>query len=78
MIYDITMRTLIDIPNDFVDQLAILGKQLKTSRSHLIRMAIALFLKEHRPLQDQKSFGAWKRSRRQTDRHLKKIKSEWK
>jgi len=72
------MRTLVDIPDRVIEQLVFLGKKLKASRAELVRQALNLFIDQHKPQSKNDAFGSWTRSRKQTDKFLESIKSEWK
>ena len=53
------MRTLVDIPEDELEELNSLSRSRKVSRAELIRQAVAGFLAENRSgIED--SFGIWK------------------
>ena len=70
------MRTLVDIPEDELEELNLLSRSRKVSRAELIRQAVARFLAENRAgLQD--SFGIW--SRRGVDgvKYQEKLRGEW-
>ena len=70
------MRTLVDIPEDELDELNLLSRSRKVSRAELIRQAIAGFLAENRTgLED--SFGMW--SKRGVDgvAYQEKLRGEW-
>ena len=70
------MRTLVDIPEDELEELNLLSRSRKVSRAELIRQAVAGFLAENRAgLED--SFGMW--SKRGVDgvEYQEKLRSEW-
>jgi metal-responsive CopG/Arc/MetJ family transcriptional regulator len=70
------MRTLVDIPEDELEELNLLSRSRKVSRAELIRQAVAGFLAENRAgLED--SFGIW--SKRGVDgvEYQEKLRGEW-
>jgi metal-responsive CopG/Arc/MetJ family transcriptional regulator len=70
------MRTLVDIPEDELEELNSLSRSRKVSRAELIRQAVAGFLAENRAgLED--SFGIW--SKRGVDgvKYQEKLRGEW-
>jgi hypothetical protein len=70
------MRTLVDIPEDELEELNLLSRSRKVSRAELIRQAVAGFLAENRAgVQD--SFGIW--SKRGVDgvKYQEKLRGEW-
>jgi metal-responsive CopG/Arc/MetJ family transcriptional regulator len=71
------MRTLIDISQTLADSLAVICKKFSISRAEAIRRALGMFINENRTPTNNQAFGSWKKSKRQTDAYLKKIKSEW-
>ena len=71
------MRTLIDMPQSLADSLAALCKKFGISRAEAVRRALGLFIKENSVSNADQAFGSWKKTPRQVDAYLKKIKSEW-
>lgn len=62
MIYDIDMRTLVDIPENLLKELQAMGETRKLSRAELVRQAIAAFLQQNRPSRES-AFGIWRGSK---------------
>jgi hypothetical protein len=70
------MRTLVDIPEDELEELNLLSRSRKVSRAELIRQAVAGFLAENRAgLED--SFGIWKKRGVDGVEYQEKVRSEW-
>jgi metal-responsive CopG/Arc/MetJ family transcriptional regulator len=70
------MRTLVDIPEDELEELNSLSRTRKVSRAALIRQAVAGFLAENRAgLED--SFGMWKKREVDGVRYQEKLRDEW-
>jgi len=53
------MRTLIDIPDQQIQELAAIGAARKISRAQLVREALDAFIQRHRPTRDS-AFGLWR------------------
>lgn len=70
------MRTIVDIPEHQIEQLAQLGKEQNKSRAELIRQAIAKYLENYSE-QESQVFGIW--SNRQEDglSYQEKLREEW-
>jgi predicted transcriptional regulator len=56
------MKTLVDIPDNFISRLDFHAKQDKTSRADLIRRAIDAYLETRTKEILDATFGAWKDS----------------
>jgi metal-responsive CopG/Arc/MetJ family transcriptional regulator len=70
------MRTLVDIPEDELEELKLLSRSRKVSRAELIRQAVAGFLAENRAgLED--SFGIWHKRGVDGVKYQEKVRSEW-
>jgi hypothetical protein len=70
------MRTLVDIPEDELEELNLLSRSRKVSRAELIRQAVAGFLAENRAgLED--SFGIWKKRGVDGVKYQEKLRREW-
>lgn len=56
------MRILVDVPQQYIDNLAILAQQQALARTELVRRAIAEYLQRHSlvsPAVMQQAFGLW-------------------
>jgi hypothetical protein len=70
------MRTLVDIPEDELEELNSLSRSRKVSRAELIRQAVAGFLAENRAgIED--SFGIWKQRGVDGVEYQEKLRREW-
>ncbi len=71
------MRVLIDMNDAQVEALDTLAKQMRQSRSALIRTAIDDFLDRHRREQVEEAFGLW--GTREVDglAYQEKVRHEW-
>jgi metal-responsive CopG/Arc/MetJ family transcriptional regulator len=70
------MRTLVDIPEDELEELNVLSRTRKVSRAELIRQAVAGFLAENKAgLED--SFGIWKHKGMDGVAYQEKLRGEW-
>jgi metal-responsive CopG/Arc/MetJ family transcriptional regulator len=71
------VRTLVDIPEDELEELNALSQSRKVSRAELIRQAVAGFLAQNKAgLED--SFGLWKSRGVDGVDYQSKLRSEWK
>lgn len=56
-----SMRTIIELPNDLLKTLDQVAKGRSLSRAEIIRRAITLYLKQEAPTMEQKdAFGLWR------------------
>jgi metal-responsive CopG/Arc/MetJ family transcriptional regulator len=70
------MRTLVDIPEDELEELNALSQARKVSRAELIRQAVAEFLAQNKAgLED--SFGLWKGRAVDGVDYQNKLRREW-
>ena len=53
------MRTLIDVPNQQLKELAAICAARKLSRAEAVRQAVAAFIEQNRPSRES-AFGLWK------------------
>jgi metal-responsive CopG/Arc/MetJ family transcriptional regulator len=70
------MRTIIDIPNEQLQQLAELCRREELSRSEAIRRAIALLLNTEAQHPDQ-AFGLWKDRGAEGVEYQQTLRKEW-
>jgi hypothetical protein len=71
------MRTLIDIPEQYLQDLTTLGQQEKLSRAELVRRAIAAYLSDHKPQTALHGFGLWKDTAVDGVEYQQAMRSEW-
>ena len=71
------MRTLVDIPDGQIKNLAILCAIKKKTRADLIRAAIAEYLEKYKPAAAADVFGIWKSHGIDGLDFQKKVRSEW-
>lgn len=76
-IHDVTMRTIIDIPDEQLDALARLCAQQKISRAEAVRRAVDRLLKESLARGKDVGFGIWKHKRVDSRKVVDKLRSEW-
>ena len=62
-LYDDTMRTILEIPNEKVKELDRLCKAQKISRAELVRRAIDKYLLDAPLVRQEASYGIWKRKK---------------
>lgn len=71
------MRTLIDIPERMIEELASIGQQRKTSRATLVREAIGEYLSRHAAPDRRAAFGMWGKRAGDGVAWQRKIRAEW-
>jgi hypothetical protein len=76
---DESMRTLIDIPDHQISELAAICQIKKLPRAEVIRQAIAAYLANNKPTEPETAFGLWARQNQAVDGldYQEKIRSEW-
>ena len=72
-----TVRTLIDIPEEELDQLTRLSKTRKVSRAHLVRCAVSEYLKREKQDTLDAAFGMWADRGIDGLEYQLRIRSEW-
>jgi len=70
------MRTLVDLPDNDLEELTELSRSRKTSRAQLIRLAVRGFLAENRPGLKE-SFGIWKDRDEDGVAYQERLRGEW-
>ena len=77
--YDIGMRTIIDLTEDQVEALDRLRASEHASRAELIRRAVDAFLQTQKgaSIADRPGFGAWKKRRVGGVTYQRKLRAEW-
>lgn len=70
------MRTLVDLPERDLEQLAALSRSRKTSRAELIRQAVAGYLAQNRAAMED-SFGLWKDRGVDGLKYQDRLREEW-
>ncbi len=72
------MRTLVDIPDEQIDDLAIICEAKKVSRAELIRQAISVYIGTNK-LAPADAFGLWKAKQTSMDglAYQEQARAEW-
>lgn len=72
------MRTLVDIPDEQIDDLAIICEAKKVSRAELIRQAISFYIGTNK-LVPADAFGLWKEKQPRMDglAYQEQARAEW-
>jgi metal-responsive CopG/Arc/MetJ family transcriptional regulator len=76
-LYDDTMRTIFEIPDDKVKELDRLCKAQKISRAELVRRAIDKYLLDTPLVRREASFGIWKKKKIDSLKFETSIRKEW-
>ena len=77
-LYDDSMRTIFEIPDDKVKELDRLCKAQKISRAELMRRAIDKYLLDTPLVRREASFGIWKRKKIDSLKYEASLRNEWK
>ena len=76
-LYDDTMRTIFEIPDEKVKELDRLCKAQKISRAELMRRAIDKYLLDTPLVRREASFGIWKKKKIDSLKFEASIRKEW-
>lgn len=71
------MRTIIDIPEEFVEALALLGEKEQKSRAALIREAIKEYLTQRQGTDMAAAFGLWQDRQIDALAYEQALRDEW-
>ena len=71
------MRTIIDLQDQQIRELAILCQQTRLSRAELIRRAVDEYLQHHTPDRDETAFGLWKNRGEDGLKYQQRLREEW-
>jgi metal-responsive CopG/Arc/MetJ family transcriptional regulator len=70
------MRTLVDIPDRQIKDLAVICEAEKVSRAEVIRQAISAYLEKKKP-ETVDAFGLWKKRKIDGLTYQEQVRSEW-
>jgi predicted transcriptional regulator len=76
-VHDVTMRTVIDVPEAVIQSLDELGSRERCSRAALIREAISVYLEQKKLPPPQDAFGLWAEDATDGVDYQKAIRDEW-
>lgn len=71
------MRTIVDIPEDVLDELDDLAKREEISRAEAVRRAMAEYLESRRSSRREAAFGVWKSKKIDSLRYEDDLRGEW-
>jgi metal-responsive CopG/Arc/MetJ family transcriptional regulator len=72
------MRTIVDIPEEQIQALKILGEIENTSRAELVRRAVAEYLSSRQPDEARDSaFGIWRERGQDGLEYQESVRREW-
>ena len=71
------MRTIIDLPHEMIEGLALLGKKEHKSRAALIREAVQAYLITRKPTEMSDAFGLWANSPVDALEYESILRDEW-
>ena len=75
--YDITMRTIIDIPREQIEVLSEFCQREKLSRAEAVRKAIGRYLKDASIGGRAAAFGIWKKRKINALKYEDRLRGEW-
>jgi metal-responsive CopG/Arc/MetJ family transcriptional regulator len=70
------MRTLVDIPDYLIDELALICDSKRVSRAEIIRQAIVAYIEQNKPA-GVDVFGIWKSQGADGVAYQEEVRSEW-
>ena len=76
-LYDIIMRTLIDLPEDLMNDIGALAKREKISRAEAVRRAVREYVATRSPGRPDSAFGIWKSKGIDSLEYENRIRDEW-
>ena len=76
-LYIIIMRTIVDIPEEILEQLDALAAENNLSRAEAVRRALAEYLKSRGPRRPNAAFGIWKAKERDGLGYEDSLRKEW-
>ena len=76
-LYDIRMRTIVDIPREQLDALAVVCRCLNISRAEAVRKALDEYLAKLREAEPNEVFGLWKNHGVDARAHEDSLRDEW-
>ena len=71
------MRTIIELPDDQLDGLAILCRREGISRAEAIRRAVAQYTRARLRHSAEEVFGLWRSRREDGVRYQRRLRKEW-
>jgi metal-responsive CopG/Arc/MetJ family transcriptional regulator len=75
--YDDVMRTIIELPEDQIRDLAELCRRERISRAEAIRRAVAEYARRRNAGDARKAFGLWRARRRDGLAYERRLRREW-
>jgi len=77
MLYVINMRTIVDIPQNVLDELDELAGREDISRAEAVRRAMAEYLESRRSSRGDAAFGIWKSKKVDALAYEDELRGEW-
>ena len=71
------MRTIVELPDQQIEALKLLGEQEGLSRAELMRRAVAEYLSRHKSDAGEAAFGLWKSHATDGLDYQDSMRSEW-
>jgi metal-responsive CopG/Arc/MetJ family transcriptional regulator len=75
--YDNVMRTIVEIPEDQLRDLAEMCRREGISRAEAIRRAVAEYARRRKPGETGRAFGLWRGRRRDGLAYERRLRREW-
>lgn len=77
--YD-SMRTIVDLPKQYLDRLFEISRSLNVSRAEVVRRAVSEYFKNMHAFSEKEklAFGIWKTKKGSSLTYQNKLRGEWK
>ena len=76
-LYDINMRTIIDLPDTMLSEVDALAQREHISRAEAVRRALAAYLAERTASRPDAAFGIWKKKKIDALDYEDSLRGEW-
>ena len=77
LLYDVTMRAIIDITADLLGEIDSLAKRERISRAEAVRRAMAEYVAKRSTARSEAAFGIWKAKRIDALEYEDSLRGEW-
>jgi len=71
------MRTLVELPDEQIEPLEALAKQMQLSRADLIQRAVADYLQRYQSVDGDAAFGLWRERQEDGLAYQERMRSDW-
>jgi hypothetical protein len=71
------MRTIVEIPDEQLGELARICDEQQISRAEAVRRAVGQLIRDNSPKRKDIGFGIWREKKLDSQKYLEKLRSEW-